>query len=150
MKRRTVLAGVGGFLALTGCLEGSGGNDPYQETDTPGAGLVDESFEVTSIKGGTETQEASASFGDRVDVEGTTTGNNGCYTAELADATVEGGELDVTVEAVEDKDDDEMCTEALVLIDYEASFEFEGELPDRVVVNHDSMGEVRTVTEAER
>lgn len=154
MKRRTVLSSAGGLalFALAGCLDrGGAGNDPYEEDDANlPDGVVDRTFEVVSVRGGSQTQEADVSFDNRVRISGTTTGNNGCYTARLKDVSFEGGELEVTVEAYEDKDDDQMCTQSLVEIEYEASFQFEGDLPDRVVVKHDSMGGVETVTEVNR
>ena len=155
MKRRDVL-GLSGTLALAGiagCLTnpvGDGG-DPGDEVGDPDEipDLVDSSFELKGSGPGEEdANRAEVSFDDVVTVEGYVIGRNGCYTAELAGASLENGELKVLVRAYDDADEDEMCTQQLVEIHYEATFEFEGELPERVVVEHDSMDDVRTVSEA--
>ncbi len=154
------MAGGIGLATVAGCLEGGTGGDPEDATDeptedatptpTPAPTLASKSFDVTGVGPGESTQRADVTFDDAVHVSGTTTGNNGCYVAKLVGAEVREGTLAVTVEAVEDREDDEMCTQGLVEIEYEATFEFEGSLPERVVVKHDSMDEVQTVTESER
>jgi len=160
MLSRTAAVGAA-FLA--GCLDGGPAGDgddgddggdggPYDSpSGTPESTLVDSEFEVTSVMSGTATQAADVSFEDgTVAVEGTTTGNDGCYTAELRDASYEDGRLTVTVEAVDDSEEDQACTQALVEIDYEATFQFEGGLPGSVAVRHDSMGEIHDVADVER
>ncbi|PSP75048.1 hypothetical protein BRC81_16315 [Halobacteriales archaeon QS_1_68_20] len=154
------LAGGVGLATVAGCLEGGpAGDDSTEEPDEnetptptpkPAPVLASKSFTVTGTESGESSQRAEVSFDDTIRINGTTTGNNGCYTAKLAKADVRDGTLAVTVKAVEDRDDDEMCTQALVKIDYEATFEFEDALPDRVVVKHDSMDGVETVVEKDR
>lgn len=117
------------------------------EPGTP-SGAPDVSFAVVSRGPGNGANEATVSFDDEVLVEGTIAGNDGCYTAELADAGVTDDALRVLVRAV--RKGDGMCTQSLVDIGYEASVDFEGSLPRRVVVEHDSLGEVRTVADVER
>jgi hypothetical protein len=155
MRRRQLLAGAGGALAtgFAGCVRSGhsngGGDVPPDgtatptETDnptatpTPESRLVDHEFSVVDAGCGTETERATVTFdGDTVRVDGTTTGPNGCYTADLADVVADEGRLDVTV-TTRKRDGAEACVECLVEIDYEATFTFEGSLPDRVVVAHD-------------
>lgn len=169
MKRRGLLAGASTVAAtvLGGCLSDpldgeeppAGGTTPTDtptDSSTPTDGnsptpsMQDSSFEVLGVESGQGENSADVSFDDAVTVEGTIGGRNGCYTARLAaaDSTDEG--LRILVEAYEDKEEGEMCTEALVDIDYRATFEYEGELPERVVVEHDSQGEKRTVADEQR
>lgn len=168
MKRRAVLAGATTLTAagLAGCLSdpGSGeppvGGDTPTETptasptpadgDSPTPSRPDASFEVLRVESGQGENSASVSFGDDVTVEGTIGGRNGCYTARLADTNLSDGTFTVVVEAYEDREEDEMCTESLVDVDYEAAFSFEGSLPARVVVEHESLGETRTVADETR
>ena len=168
MNRRDVL-GLSGTLALAGlagCLtnpvgdgEDPEGDGPQPGDDDPGGDgdrgeapeLVDSSFEVKDSGPGDEDgNRAEVSFDDVVTVEGYIIGRNGCYTAELDNADAGTGGLRMLVRAYEDEDAGDMCTQGLVEIHYEATFEFEGELPANVAVEHDSMDEVRTVAEAAR
>ncbi|MGK2230795.1 MAG: hypothetical protein ACI9QA_000956 [Methanobacteriota archaeon] len=74
----------------------------------------------------------------RIVVSGTVVGKNGCATARLSEANVEDGTLNVGVGTV--SDGTEVCTQALVAIGYEATFSFDGEIPDEVSVSHDGTG----------
>lgn len=144
MKRRQTLSILGGagLTILAGCLQdgaASGGDGHSSAVDVA-------KFEVTGTGPNQDGQRADVSTTDDIRIEGTITGNNGCYVAELADTSYDGSVLEVTVEAVED-DDGQMCTQALTDIDYEATFTVEGAPPTRIVVKHDSMGEIQTVTE---
>ena len=175
MDRRDVLARTGtlAVAALAGCLSNPGGNeeppvggdtptdtptdaqtptDDTTPTDEDGAEPSgrDASFEVLRVQSGQAENSATVSFGDGVTVEGTIGGRNGCYWARLASTDLSDGTLRMLVEAYEDREDDEACTEALVDVDYRATVQFEESLPERVVVEHDSMGETRTVADVER
>lgn len=180
MKRRSLLAGATTLTtaALAGCLStpGSNGEPPVggnTTTDTPTGsqtptddpGSTDSptptddgttqsnqggSFEILRIGPGQGENSATVSFDDGVTVEGTIGGRNGCYRARLASTEQSGETFRVRVEAYEDADDDEVCTQSLVDIDYRATFAFPESLPGRVVVEHDSMGETRTVAEEDR
>jgi hypothetical protein len=113
--------------------------------------LVGQSFAATERPTSERTNEASVAFeGSNVTVEGTIPGSDGCYAADLVDATVENGTLTVYVRSERAGDGDRACTQQLLDIDYEASFEFEGSLPNTVVVKHDTDGTFRTVEERER
>ncbi|MFC3478209.1 hypothetical protein [Halobacterium litoreum] len=138
MRRRTVLAAASTLLTA-GCLGAGGGDGPS------GPGLVDTDFELVDAGCGVERESASVSASDGVvTVAGTTTAPNGCYTAELADATDADGELRVVVAAVE-REDVQGCAQCITELDYEATATFDGGLPERVVVVHRSRGGEREV-----
>lgn len=138
--------------------DGSAGTDEPTETDTPAPTddptetpiAADASFEIQGITPGGGANSASVSFDDGVTVDGTIGGNNGCYTARLKSADRSGDTLTVVVEAYEDSDTREACTQSLVDIDYVASFTFDESPPERVVVEHASGGETETVAEETR
>ena len=125
------------------------------ETDTPDSEGSNESrlaartLEVTTARARRAADPTIEFDGDAVVVEGTITGNDHCYTAELDDVSHHDGELDVLVSAV-DEGGDEACAQEVIEIEYRATFEFEGSLPAAVVVRHDSMGDVETVARASR
>jgi len=170
MDRRTVLslaAGVGS-VTLAGCTGGagdgsSGGNGEPSEspdptatkTETPnGEGefprVTDRSFARTG-DADEQRESASAAFGDDlVTVTGVIRGKNGCMRASLAAAEYDSDtdELRVRVETVREGGDS--CTQQIVYRGYEAAVEFAGGLPASVVVEHESMGVVRTVTDVTR
>lgn len=178
MNRRDVLARTGTLaLALAaGCLTNPGDEEPPDggdtptgtptdsptpsddpgptetpsPTETPGPSAGDPTFEILGVGPGQAENSAEVSFDDGVTVEGTIGGRNGCYTARLAEAATADGTLRVLVEAYEDRAEDEACTDALVDVEYRARFRFDGAAPSRVVVEHDSMGEVRTVADVDR
>jgi hypothetical protein len=110
--------------------------------DGIGGGIEDAAFRVEESGGGSGTKErADAEFEDdkrRILLTGTVFVKDGCATARLANATVEEGSLDVNIEKV--SDGSEVCTEALVAMRYEATFLFDGEIPNEVSVSHDGQG----------
>ncbi|UIP00707.1 hypothetical protein Hbl1158_04945 [Halobaculum sp. CBA1158] len=96
-------------------------------------------------------ESASVAFdGDRVRCAGVIQGRNGCMEAELDSATydADGDELRVRVTTVREGGD--YCTQQIVDREYEAVVTFAGGLPGAVVVEHESMGEVRTATDVTR
>ena len=98
------------------------------------------SFEVVSSECGQGENRADVSRSDdRVDVDGTIGGSNGCYTAELQDATYDDGadELTVAVRSYDDSDGGEVCQDCIVDVDYRASVEFRDGTPGEVTVVHD-------------
>lgn len=156
MRRRTLLAAALVGTGLAGCLDdvadrddggaaepnASDAEDDDGDTDDAdgpeGSTIRETRFEVRDVGESDRDESASVAFeGDTITVAGTITGNNGCYTARLADARIEDGELVVAVESYEDADEDEMCTQALVAIEYDAVVEIDGELPGSVRVEHD-------------
>lgn len=135
-----------------GSASDDGGGHEDEDTPVPGASpeLVDSTFEVRSQGPSLDESAARVEFGEGVTVSGTIRGRNGCYTAELDDAAGGRGGLRVLVRAYDASDADGVCTQEMVDLEYEATFEFEGSLPDRVVVEHDSGSEFRTVADVER
>jgi len=149
MKRRTLLGTLGttGIVTLTGCLSDGGGGTPSDNgtaTDTPtpmptpAPTLTGSGFQVDSPQSGTQADSATATVdGTDVVVDGRIQGDNGCYTGELDSVNYDGDRLTVAVRAVDDSDPDEMCTDAIVEIDYTATVEFANGPPATVVVTHD-------------
>jgi hypothetical protein len=149
MKRRDVIASASAVL-VAGCT-GPAADDGQSGDDTPT--YADTSFEVTDAGCGGPAEAAAVSFDETdesVAVSGTTSGPDGCYLARVADATYDasGDEFRLVVEAYDDADPDEGCTQCITEIDYEATASFDGGLPGRVVVVHRSRGEEREVANA--
>ncbi|AUG48916.1 hypothetical protein BVU17_13420 [Haloarcula taiwanensis] len=110
-------------------------------------------FSVTSRQSGSQVSSATVTFdGDRVVVEGTIWGADGCKTADLTDATYDSGsnELSIGVGPTEMTDAGDMCTQAIMEIDYRATVTFANGLPGTVVVSHDTGDGQSTVTTATR
>lgn len=156
MDRRTLLykAGVGVVaVGVAGCLGGApragDGTDSPSDASTPA--LADTHFAIESAVSGQRLDEATVSTdGSDVVVDGTIHGNNGCYTAELSDATVEGGRLTVTVRSFERPQtgtESVACTQAIVEMGYRVTATFEGGLPDAVTVIHETPAGTTTVAE---
>lgn len=172
MHRRQVLSAVGAVavFGLAGC---TGGDAPAAERDdddasgtrspsptettdgtsTPPQRIELESHEFTVVDRESGQQRDDARIGYRtetneVSVEGTIWGTNGCKTAHLARATYDADEdrLSVAVVTRDRADATEACTQALVEIDYEATFTFSNGTPGEVAVSHDE----RTVASAAR
>lgn len=180
MNRRTVLTGTAALLplALAGCVGGSGGSDGETETETE-AETETETAEPETLTEGTGTDaaggsgthprftetsltrleecpspgEASVAFDDEgVTVTGCIVGKNGCTVPSLEDVSYDGEKELVTlvVAAVEERDEDEACTEALVNLGYEARVELDGTVPAAAAVVHDDVDGRREVARAER
>lgn len=170
MERRTfvVAAATAASTAIAGCTGGAaggGGGDDTESSETeeptatttatPDDGgefprITNRSFERTGDA--TEPGEsATVAFDtDLVTVSGVIQGSDGCKQASLAAAEYDqaAGELRIRVETVDEGGD--VCTQQLVYREYDAAVEFAGGLPQAVVVEHESMGEVRTVTDTTR
>jgi ABC-type glycerol-3-phosphate transport system substrate-binding protein len=153
MRRRALLASVAAAVS-GGCLgRGGGGYGAGGDGDRESKSLVDTSLSVTDAGCGTIAESAIVSFSSeetRVVVQGTTTGADSCRFARLAASEYDAdtGELALTVETYAASEGP--CTECLVEIEYEAMADFEGGLPERVVVVHDSQGGRREVATASR
>lgn len=150
MRRRAFLASVS--VALSGGCLGRGGSGSSGNGGR-GVELQDASLTVTDAGCGTVAETATVSFDSeatRASVRGTTTGADSCRLARLATSKydAESGELTLTVETYAASEGP--CTECLTEIDYEATADFGGGLPERVVVVHDSRGGSREVTTASR
>ncbi|MFB6091598.1 MAG: hypothetical protein ABEK02_01155 [Haloquadratum sp.] len=158
MRRRTVLVGLTALLpsALAGCTGGAGSGTetatetPPDETVTPR--LVTASLlprEACPDPGG-----ATVRFGegDAITVRGCVVGKNGCTVPRLQDVRYDADAtaLTVVVAAVEERAENEACTEALVNLGYEVDVEVQGATPTRVRVVHDDVDGRRTVADATR
>ncbi|RDI71412.1 hypothetical protein [Halopelagius longus] len=175
MNRRTVLTGTAALLplALAGCLGGSAGSDGETDTETEqtetettgtdelpttgdGTSGTHPRFTESSLTPRDECSspgEASVAFDDEgVTVTGCIVGKNGCTVPSMEDLTYDGREGLVTlvVAAVEERDDDEMCTEALENLGYEARVALDGTVPSAVAVVHDDVNGKREVAREER
>lgn len=162
------LASVSSLGLLAGCTgegpgtgPGDGTDEPSDSTDTqtasptesstesptesptpttsPSNGEFASSFTVTNNECGTAKNSAEGSAdGSTVTITGVITGSDACYSAKLADATVEDGALEVAVASyVPPENEGKACADCVVDISYEATFEFDGSTPDRAVVAHD-------------
>lgn len=112
--------------------------------DGVGDGIADAGFSVEGVEnasGGDGTGDAEFQEDEgRVVVSGTIVGDDGCATARLAGASLDDGTLRVDVETVGKNPHSRLCTEALVAIRYEATFSFDGEIPDEISLSHDGTG----------
>lgn len=92
---------------------------------------------------------ATVTFGEgEVTVEGTVAAPNPCYSPELSasDYDPQADELSLTVAAVRDTEEGQVCVTCVGGIRYTATVPFESGLPGRVVITHDG---TETVTAAE-
>lgn len=139
MNRRRLLR-AGGPLALAGFAGCIGG----QQTDTP-TGTPDgpetppsqppSTFTATGASCGQQVDRAAVAVDDgTVTVEGTTWGNDACYTARLESVTVDGGTLTLRI-AAERRADAEGCAQCITELGYRATVEVGGP-PTEVVVVH--------------
>ena len=128
----------------------SGTTRPPDPSDTPDGGPGG-ALTVTGSSCGAEVDDASVAFdGSAVAITGTIWGNDACYTATLAETTLTDGTLTVVVAAESDAGTDTMCAQCITEIDYEVDVAFDGDLPDRVEVQHRHGGTASTVATADR
>jgi hypothetical protein len=158
MKRRLFLT-ASVSAVVSGCV-GSGPsdedgnrterNDGNETASVGGVSVVGRDFEVLESGGGTQGDDVSVGFDSErrtVTVEGTVSGRNSCYTAELQDVgyEAESGVLEVEVVTEDTGGENEACMSVITEIEYRLVVEFEGGLPSRTAVVHDG----ETVVEAE-
>jgi hypothetical protein len=94
-------------------------------------------FAILDERGEGEGQASVTVDDGTVTVTGVIRGDNGCYTARLGSAVIDGEQLVVDVESYEDAPSGGGCTGALVFIEYEAVVELRDDLPASVRVEHD-------------
>ena len=128
-----------------------GPEETSRSTETPGdPEIVDETLTVNSSGCGTTASEGAVDFEDEtVVVDGTTWGNEACYTAELERTTYdpETDELTVAVASVRTAEDHQPCADCIAEVDYTARVVFDGGLPGSVTLVHvhgDDRAEVAT------
>lgn len=149
MNRRALLKTIGGSatFGLAGCITQQSSMSPEQSNDTEsdaedtddgdGPTLQDRSFTVVSAECGTGKNESSASFEtNSVRVSGTIPGSDSCHTAELKHVACEQDTLTVSVAAYK-QESDTPCSMCVTDVEYDATFDFESDLPHRIVVLHD-------------
>ncbi|EMA25377.1 MULTISPECIES: hypothetical protein [Haloarcula] len=110
-------------------------------------------FSVTQRQSGSQTSSATVAFdGDQVVVEGTIWGSDGCKTADLTDVTYDSSvdELHISVGTKDKPDAGDVCTQAIMEINYRATATFENGLPGTVSVSHDTGDGQSPVTTATR
>jgi hypothetical protein len=174
MKRRTVLKRAGavtGSLAIAGCLsEGTGGSDSTTEesdddestTESPttteptttepttaaSMSLSERSLETVDTGCGSD-NTAAVSFTDSgASVTGKIPVSDPCHEAVLADVSVSGDAMTVTMAAAET--DADACQQCLGVVEYSAGLETENGVPASMTVRHDAQGETTTVAESSR
>lgn len=161
MDRRTVLALVAGAgsTALAGCTGGGSAGSDGETSDSPETTptpsgerefprITDRSFARTGDASEPGESAAVAFDDEAVTVSGVISGKNGCMQASLTGAEYDPDELRIRVGTVREGGD--TCTQQIVYRGYEATISFGGGLPASVVVEHESMNEVRTVTDVTR
>jgi hypothetical protein len=160
MDRRRVLSGAVTVTALAtaGCAgDGSApvtdGGDPTDATDSatptddpPGLSAVTFVPRGSCPDPGGATVDLDA---DPVSVVGCVVGKNGCTRQRLSSVDRDAGAVTVVVAAVEERADDEACTEALVNLGYEIRID-DPDPPTSVTVVHDDVDGRRTVADVTR
>ncbi|WP_313691563.1 hypothetical protein [Halorarum halobium] len=139
----------------TTSTDGPGGDDTDAETGTsaPASGISNRRFERTGDCPVERAGTAEVTFGaDAVTATGCITGNNGCKRAALAGTTYDDASdtLTIVVTTTTGEETPAACTQQLVRRAYEATVSFAGDLPDRVSVVHESMGERTEAATASR
>lgn len=164
MYRRTVLTGLAATvpIALAGCTGGAGGGSGGTDTTTePSETDTSTELQTPNVVGALEPREecpnpgeATVSFDadEPISVVGCVVGKNGCTVPRLEDVDYDSGRqaLTVVVAAVEERDEDEACTEALVNLGYEVELTEAGIDPTSVEVVHDDVDGRRTVVDVTR
>jgi len=169
MRRRVLLQGVGiGAVAASGgtagCLddrdlaEDAAADDPAENTSDDGdpvdrPSIVSEVIETTATacaSGESAVSEATVETGtDWVKIGGGLEAPNPCYEAVLdtVELVESGSELAVMIDT-EREDETEFCQECLGRIEYTATIEFEGGVPEAVTVTHAERDSEAIVEEA--
>ena len=162
MHCRRVLSGAVTVTALVtaGCAgDGSDpvtdGGDPTDATDSATATETDEPSGLSAVTfvprascpdPGGATVDPDA---DPVSVVGCVVGKNGCARQRLTSVDRDASAVTVVVTAVDERGDDEACTEALVNLGYEIRID-DPDPPTSVTVVHDDVDGRRTVADVTR
>lgn len=111
-------------------------NDSSSTEENRAMTVEKSSFEVVSKNSGTGEQSAIIDAnGKTIHIEGVITGRNSCYTADLRDVTSEGEDLRIHVESSDASNEGEVCTGALVDIEYTAEITL-SDVPATTIVEH--------------
>ncbi|AUX09427.1 hypothetical protein AArcSl_1801 [Halalkaliarchaeum desulfuricum] len=169
MRRRSLLISLGAAttVGLAGCLgdgpptDGTPGNGGDSD-DNDGAPDGDPVLTAATLSEAAceEPETATVTVDEdalEVHVDGCIVGNTGCHVPVLVEPTFEdepqrvaGDLLRVRIATVDDSDPDEMCTQVLTDLGYEATFVFEEALPTSVEVVHETHDGDRTVATTDR
>jgi hypothetical protein len=176
MHRRFVLSSLGlaATATLAGCLGGgspptagnsddgdgdSDGGTPHTDTDDTASGGsgggTHPRFTETSLTATGRCDShgtASVDFDDGVTVVGCARGRNGCAVPVLGDVSYAVSEdtLTVVVASEVERDEGQLCTEALLPLGYEVRVVMDGTVPADVRVVHDDVDGRREVARASR
>lgn len=159
MRRRHLLSGLATLVTVgsAGCAGGSDGGASETRTATasetptatePTVGLV----AATLVPRDRCTDPGGATVrldDDPVTVIGCVIGKNGCTRPRLTSVDRDDGAVRIVVAAIEERDDDEACTEALVNLGYEVRLDSESSLTSVTVV-HDDVDGRRVVADVTR
>jgi hypothetical protein len=159
MRRRRLLSGLAtvGTLGIAGCTGASDAGAGDTRTATPSemptgtaptAGLAAATLvprEECADPGGARARLDD----DPVTVVGCVVGKNGCTRPRLASVDRNDERVRVVVAAVEERDDEEACTEALVNLGYEVRLDSD-DPPTSVTVVHDDVDGRRVVADVTR
>jgi hypothetical protein len=141
MKRRTLLVRAAGLVVVLG---GCAGDGPVaDDTPSPPEPAVEEaSLTVTDSTSGGRTDAAEVSVGaDTIVVDGTIWGEDGCETAALDAAEYDPDRDALRVAVVTtDREGPDMCTQAIVEVEYSVRVRISGRAPETVEVRHDDRG----------
>ncbi|WP_290809802.1 hypothetical protein [Halovivax sp.] len=155
MRRRTLLSGIAGTtaVAVAGCIGGeeSGGDETEPgEYEEPEIETVDQE-QLDGADGDDERHVETAATvvvdDDRIEIEGQLEASTPCHEAVVTDVDGDGDTLTVTVEVEDAAGEDEMCTQVISEIEYEATIAFEDGAPETVVVVHQDRAGEETATE---
>jgi hypothetical protein len=135
MRRRTLLSAIGAAGA-------AGAGKCVKEVVEKKTTVTDSFFRVSSVGDEGLQEKASYSFdGKELRLTGRTIGSNACKTAELSSAYYDSNREAIVVEVstvdMEAGGENIVCAQVLTAIEYEAAVEFEGEVPEEVVIIHD-------------
>ena len=157
MHRRRILTGLAAAVSigLAGCTGGAGGNDTTAEPSGADTSTQSETPDMVAALTPREEcpnpGEATVTFDadGPISIVGCVVGKNGCTVPRLerADYDSEARALTVVVAAVEERDEGEACTEALVTLGYEVGLTAAAIDPTSVEVVHDDVDGRRTVTD---
>jgi hypothetical protein len=149
MDRRRVLRDCGliAVASVAGCLDtdfetASNGLDEDEdgaegnEEDEAGP-EIETNFETIATDCGTgENRAEITTDGKTVLIEGVIDGRNGCYSAELSRTSIDDDQLRIEVESY-DNSEDELCTQCLTDVVYEARISIDSNHVSEIIVEHD-------------
>lgn len=157
MNRRTLLAAATATIAA-GCT-GVGGSSETSDGDDAGAdgqNGVDpaadpdlRSTDIVAVDAASVDETAVEFSPNEIRVAGTVVGETGCHGVAVSETTVDDGSFRVVVEAVDDAEPEQLCTQALTAVGYELDATFGGGVPRSVTVVHDDAHGVETAASAE-